>query len=716
VTVLFAALALVFALLSLQVKVNNNLADYLPEDAQSTTGLNLMLNAFSGSIENAQVMIPAETVQDALAVKRSLSELDGVSSVTWLDDITDLRVPLELIDQQLVSQYYKDGYALITLSIAEIEGHDPIAEIRELIGSDGALAGQAAESAALRGMVSTEVRTAMLLLLPLILIILVIASESWIEPVLYLAAIGVSVLINMGTNVFLKDVSFITQTVSPILQLAVSLDYAVFLLRRFRENRARMDTPEEAMGEAVQYSFNSIFSSAATTLFGFLALAFMKFGIGADLGLNLLKGVALSFISVILFLPALTIICVPLLDRTKRRAVSLTKSRAGEAVYKIRWLILPIVLILVAPAYMAQSQNHFDYGMTQLASQSRTGADTRRISEVFGSERPLILLVPDNLPGLEKELCATLEDMNGVRRVVAYPTAVGADIPSDILESAVRGVFEANGYRRIIIYVDTIAESEEAYSLVEQVRAEAYSRYEGASYLLGADANIYDIRDVIKKDSVIVNWIAVGAIALVLMLAFKSISLPFLLVLAIESAIWINLSIPYMTGQSLNYIGYLVVSTVQLGATVDYAILLTDKYMKARRLLGKRASIREAVSGSLGSTLVSAMSLSIAGVAMWMTSSNSIVREMGMLLARGTIFSFAMVILFLSAMLTLFDPIIRVTSVRSRFAPSDISDISETESKKEREPSAALSSAPDSSKKKITMIESELSEDKNDDK
>ncbi|MDR1600779.1 MAG: MMPL family transporter [Oscillospiraceae bacterium] len=680
VVTVFTVAALVGAALSFGVTVNNNLVDYLPESAPSTLALKAMDAAFTTASENARVMAADISLSDALAFKRELAAVDGVASVAWLDDLVDTSVPIEMADQAVAESYYKDGNALYSLEIEGGREAEAVDGVRAILRPGDALAGHAVDAARIQRLASIETRNAMLILLPLILLVLVISTGAWLEPLLYLAVIGASVLINMGTNIFFKDVSFITQTVSPILQMAVSLDYAVFLLHRFKANRERGVSPFEAMGEAMTFSFGAISASAATTFFGFLALMFMKFGIGADLGLNLVKGIALSFLAVVVLLPSLTLCCLPMLDKTRHRSLLPNFARSkvnvknghktygvGSALFKTRWVALAAVLLVVAPAYIAQSANTFVYGMSAVSDDDAHMDEAARIKDVFGSSQPLVALVPSGDPGREALLSDALAAVPRVTGVVSYATRVGTAIPPEMVPPDALVMFQSGGWSRIIIYAQAEEESPEAFQLVEDIRAAADALYPGKALVTGQHASMYDMREVVTKDQSVVNYVAIGAIILVLLLTFRSVSLPLLLTLTIQTATWINLSVPYFTSSPLCYLGYLVVSTVQLGATVDYAILFTDHYMKNRKRRGRRDAIARSTSKTFGSIMVSGLILSGAGVALSMTSTNEIVRQMGVLLARGTALSILLVVFFLPAACAALDGVIRRTTIGAGF-------------------------------------------------
>jgi len=329
----FLIIAAVCAVLSLQVSVNYDMVDYLPKDAQSTAAIKIMEEEFDGNMPNARVMITNVTTLEALKYKEKLSKIEGVKSVSWLDDVIGLdtlkTTPIEFLDSSIVKNYYRDNNALMTLSIESGKETTAVNAIYELIGENNAVAGDAVNTAKSQEMSVTEVLNAMAILLPILVIILIVSTTSWIEPLFFLSSIGIAVIINMGTNIVYDDISFITLTVSPILQLAVSMDYAIFLLHSFNDYRLTYE-PRKAIVLAMKKSLSTVAASAATTVAGFAALVFMRFGIGADLGLNLFKGVLLSFVSVMIFLPAITLIGYRFIDKTRHRRLIPDFKKSGK--------------------------------------------------------------------------------------------------------------------------------------------------------------------------------------------------------------------------------------------------------------------------------------------------------------------------------------------------------------------------------------------------
>ena len=666
IVIIFVLLLPICAALYLFVGVNYNIADYLPKNVQSTQAIDIMSDEFSQKIPNANVMIRDVSIVEALEYKSRLAEVPGVNSVVWLDDILDLKKPLEMQDADIVDEYYKDGAALFMISIDAGMENGACAAIRTLIGNENALSGDAVDRDFAQNASVTEVLNAFIIVLPLFIIVLMISTDSWLEPILYLSTIGVAVLINMGTNIFFGEVSFLTNSVSPLLQLAVSMDYAIFLLHNFKDNKATCDSPAEAMKLAVKSTIITISASALTTLFGFLALAFMEFGIGADLGLILAKGIICSFVSVTVFLPALTLIVHKALDRTRHRALLPDFHNVYKGLSKTAIPAIVIVLIVIVPGFLGQQRTEFGYGAGSAGRGTYLERDKAAIEAVFGKTNIAVLLVPAGNIVKERELGAELENSGYINTVTSYAQNVGTEIPPGFLDDSITDQFYSENYARIIIYIDAPNEGEQTFAIVERINQIAHKYYDDY-HIAGQSFTLYDIKSIVAKDNIRVNMIAIISILLVIMILLKSFALPFILLITIETGIWINLSIPYFMGTSINFIGFLVLSTVQLGATVDYAILLTDNYRVNRRELPKAEALHKSLGDSFKSILVSGFTLSSAGFTLYFTSSNSSIRDIGFLLGRGTLFSIIMVLCFLPSMLVLFDKLIAKTTFNAEF-------------------------------------------------
>lgn len=693
VVITFVALALISACCIPFVRTNYSMVDYLPDEAQSTQALALMDEEFSQEVPNVNVMVRAITIPEALSVKGELARISGVSNVMWLDDVVDIHQPLETLDAATVETYYKRddpsedpslGIALLQATVEDGYEATAVLAMRELVDDIArsqveagliteeeasgwnAVSGDAADTAQMQASTVEEVLGAVAIIVPIILFLLIVSTLSWIEPLLFVAAIGISILLNMGTNIFLGEVSFITYSVSPILQLAVSLDYAIFLLHAFADERRTTSDVREAMAKAMRRSTSTIAASAITTLFGFAALSFMQFQIGADLGINLVKGIAFSFITVVIFLPALTLYLYKLIDRTAHRLYMPTFSNVDRALSRIRIPALVLVIVLIVPAFLGQAHTAFTYQNAEPDPGIRNGADTLAITEEFGNQNAMVILVPRGDVATETMLAQELDDLVHVKSVLSFASTVGAEIPEEFLDEAIRDQFYSDGWTRIIVYLDTPFESAEAFDAVRAVQ-DTTGRFYATYYTAGQSANLYDMSNIIEMDNVRVSVIAVIAIFVVLLITFRSLGLPLVLLLTIESGIWINLAIPYFMGESINFIGYLVINTVQLGATIDYGILVTSRYVVYRKRYPARMAVKFALGDSFRSVLVSAAILATAGFALAATSSLSAVASLGLLLGRGAILSLIMVTCFLPGLLIYLDGFIRKTTLHADF-------------------------------------------------
>ncbi|MYL43123.1 MMPL family transporter [Virgibacillus massiliensis] len=667
VVITFITLAIISVFAQFAVSINYNMVDYLPEDSPSTTAMDTMNEEFDGAIANTRVMMRDISIQEALAFKKELEATDGVSEVTWLDDAIDMKTPIEMADTDTVESYYKDGNALFSFHIEEGKEVETTEAIYQLIGEDNAMSGEALDTATSQKMTGTETMYAAALLIPIIILILILSTRSWAEPVFFLTAIGVSVLINLGTNIFIGEISFITQSVAPILQLAVSLDYAIFLLHSFSDYRKQTETPEEAMKMAMKRSFPAIAASASTTFFGFIALTFMDFEIGADLGLNLVKGIVLSFISVMVFLPALTLMFYHWIDKTQHKQLLPSIRNVGKTLLKFRIPALIILFILIVPAFLGQSQTNFMYGIGDQPDDTRAGSDATAIEDVFEKHTPMVLLVPKGDIAKEENLVQELKGISQVKSTVSYVDAVSPAIPPEYLEESATEQFFSENYSRIIVNSTVDKEGEATFAFIDLLRSLTADYYGDNYHLLGESVTLYDMKNVVEKDNTVVNLLTVITIAIVLLVTFRSISFPVVLLITIQSAVWINLSIPYFTNTTLVYVGYLIISTVQLAATVDYAILLTEAYKENRKEMPALKAVKKTIDEKIFSIGVSASILSSVGFILWMTSSNQVVSSIGLLLGRGALLAFIMVVLVLPALLIVLDRIIKKTTWKPNF-------------------------------------------------
>ena len=668
IIIVFAVTAVLCALMARSVKVNYDLLDYLPKDSASTVSLEKMEQVF-GKIEDngSRVMVPVKGVPEALEMKKRIAALDGVESVRWLDDSADVNQPLSFIDEDKLDKWYKDGYALFTVNFTnDVTGKQTaqtLVSVREVVGDESAISGGAVNTTAAKQSTGQELKTMMTILVPFVILVMLLATTSWFEPVLFIFVIGIAIVINMGTNALLGEISFVTQTAAAVLQLAVSMDYSIFLIHRFRDYRAEGLAPETAMKKAMKSAFPTVIASGVTTIFGFAALMLMRFLIGVDMGVVLAKGVIFSLLSVLFLLPVLTLLTYKLIEKTSHRSLLPKFSKLGRLVVRIGGPVIIVVALTLVPSFLAQQKSTFIFGTSAVSSSEQTqiGRDEKAINQIFGETSQMTLMVPDGDMAKERMLADDIQALPYVTDVTAYVTTIGTQIPKESVPEDTLSALQSGGYSRMVIAAETSSESDEAFATVEVVRTLAQQYYD-ESYLTGGSVNIYDMKQVVTADNPVVTVTAIAAIALVILLTFRSLTLPIFLVLAIEASIWINLAVPYFTGTPLVYIGYIIISSIQLGATVDYAILYSSRYMEKRLLLGKKEAAAEAVAETFGSILTSAGILAGAGFIISLVSTNAVIGQLGELISRGAVLSTLTVVFFLPGLLRLFDGVIRKTT------------------------------------------------------
>ncbi len=641
------------------VRVNYDVNKYLPADTASTVSIQVLGEEFEGGIPNARVMVKDVTIPEALEYKKRLADIPGVQAVSWLDDSADITVPMSAMDEDALRTYYRDGAALFTVTVSEDDYVEAVTGIRALAGESGAATGSAVSQADSATGTMGEVQVIGAFGVAFALLVLALTTTSFLEPLLVLAGLGVAVFVNAGTNLIFGEISFVTNACGSILQMAVSLDYSVFLLHRFEECRALRHDTEGAMVEALCKSTASILSSGLTTVIGFLALVLMRFRLGADLGLALAKGIAISLVTAFFFMPSLILATLPLADRLRHRPLLPSFGGFGRLVRAVTRPLAVLFVVIIAPAYLASNANAFYYGSAQMFSpESRYGRDTAAIEDVFGRSDTYVLMVPGRDTAVQAELSADLHGLDHVTSIISYVDMAGAEIPLEYLDENTLALLMSDDYSRMVLSVDVPAEGAETFALVEQVRAAAEKYYPGAYYLAGNGVSTYDLMTTVTSDLAKVNLVAIGAVFLVLLLTMRSLWLPVLLVLCIETAIWLNLSVPYFAGTPIFYITYLIISSIQLGATVDYAILMTDRYRENRGDLPRREALVKTVADTAVSILTSGSVLAVVGLLMGYMSSNQLLAQLGLLLGRGALFSLGAVLFVLPGLLGMTDRLV----------------------------------------------------------
>ncbi len=658
VILLYLCLTVLAVMAAQKVQVDTNLADYLPEDSLSTISIDVMGEEFDGEIPNAELMVKDISLKDAVNLEDALLEIEGVNEVTGIGDTVDLAIPIEMYPEDTVESYYKDGNALYYLALDESYDYSLVETIEELAGDNAVMSGSFVNSQYLSAVSSPEITKIVGIAVVFAIIILSLTMSSWLDPLLVLASIGIAILLNSGTNLLLGTISSVTKTAASVLQLGVSVDYSIFLLHRYREYQSQGMQKEEAMAEALATSMSSIASSALTTVIGFLALIFMRYRIGADMGIVLSKGVLLSLICVFTLFPCMVLSFSKWIDATQHKVII---RGVGGLPNLIRRLRIPTALIFVAAAgicVFVQQGNTYYYGTShQFKDSSQIKQDQQEIESVFGMNNTMVLLVPSGDTASEYMLCEALEDMEAVKSVTSYVSTLSPVIPSALLPDSIVSQLESEDYSRIVLKLSADEESEETFALIDEINALAGNWYEDY-YLAGTSVSTYDLKTVISADTLKINAITIGAIFLILLLTFHSLPAAVLLVLTIEGAIWIDMGISYFIQEPLFYIGYLIVSSILIGATVDYAILLTSRYVESRAQMDKKAAREDAIRHSAISIFTSAIILSAAGLLLQLMSTSQLTAQLGGLLAKGTSLALIIVLFVLPNALVWLDAVI----------------------------------------------------------
>lgn len=656
VLILFSIFFIICFMSKSSIPVNYDLNDYLPPDSASTVALELMQNEYEEGIPNARIMLEKQSIPEILAYKEKIQNVDGVNNVTWLDDVVNINEPIETMDDELVANYYKDGNALLSVTIDENMRLEAVEEIRSIIADENSMSGSAVSTAEATTSTMNEISKITVIAILFVIVVLFLTTTSWVEPFIILIGLGVAVIINAGSNIIFGEISFVTNAAGSILQIAVSLDYSVFLIHRFEECKKSEKNVKKAMVNALCMSTSSILSSGLTTVIGFLALCLMRFQIGPDLGLALAKGVGVSLLSVFVFMPVFILYTYKWIDKTKHTSFMPSFSILGKAVLRLKLPIIFIFAILIIPSYLASNANDFYYGSSHIfGTQTKLGIDTKDIESTFGKNDTYVLLLPKNDIAIQKELSDELNEIPQITNILSYVDTIGMEIPEQYLDKSVLSRLNSDNYTRMVLSVNVDYEGEETFALVQNIRSITDKYYPNNWYLAGEGVSTYDLMDTVTQDMVKVNLVAILAVFIVLCITMKSMLLPIILVLGIETAIWINLSIPYLIDDTIFYIAYLIISSIQLGATVDYAILLSERYKEFRRNYDKVASISKTLSSVTTSILTSGSVLTVVGFLLGYISTHGLLSQLGYLLGKGTICSLVIVMFVLPNLLYIFD-------------------------------------------------------------
>ena len=657
----------------LATRINYDMLNYLPDDMDTVIGQNALLEDF-GKGAFSFIVVENMPEKDVAALQEKLESVEHVETVLWYNSLMDTSIPMQLLPDKLYDAFNTGDATMMAIffdtSTSADETMDAIREIRSIAGKQCFVSGMSALVTDLKDLCEQEEPIYVAIAVVLACVAMMVFLDSWLIPFVFLASIGAAILLNLGSNWFMGEISYITKALSAVLQLAVTMDYSIFLWHSYNEQRAIYPDKCEAMAHAISATLTSVVGSSITTIAGFLALCFMSFTLGRDLGIVMAKGVLLGVLSCVTVLPSLILLLDKPLQKTRHRSILPKMDGLAKSVTKVFPVFLALFVVLAPVFYFAYDKTndevYYDMGQCLPEDMEYVIANSK-LSEEFDIASTHMLLVDASLPSKQvRSMISDMEQVDGVKYVLGLESVVGAGVPEEILPDSVRSILKSDKWELLLINSEYKVASDEVNAQIDSLNA-ILKKYDPTGMLIGEAPCMKDMIETTDHDFKVVNAVSILAIFLIILLVERSISLPFLLIAVIELAIFINLGLPHFLGQSLPFIAPICISTIQLGATVDYAILMTTRY-KAERLAGKekRPAVITALSTSIPSIIVSGMGLFAATFGVAIYSDIDIISSMCMLMARGAIVSMLCVILILPALLLLCDRLVCATTLGMR--------------------------------------------------
>ena len=651
-------------------RINYDMLDYLPSDMDTVVGQDLLKEDF-GKGAFSFIILEDMPAKDVVALKEKIEKVNHVETVLWYDDLADISVPMELLPEKVWKEFKTDHSTMMAVffdsATSEDVTMDAIREIRSIAGRQCFVSGMSALVTDLKDLCEKEEPIYVGLAVLCACAAMMLFLDGWLVPFVFLASIGMMIVLNLGTNYFFGEISYITKALSAVLQLAVTMDYSIFLWHSYNEQRTKYADNKEAMAVAIHETLTSVVGSSVTTIAGFAALCFMSFTLGKDLGIVMAKGVLLGVIGCVTVLPALILVLDKPLQKTKHRSILPKMNGLARGVTKVFPVFLIIFALLVYPAYYGYDKTNDEvyYDMGQcLPEDIEYVIANSKLSEEFDIASTHMVLVNADLPAKDvRNMIDEMDEVEGVKYVLGLESVLGSRVPEEILPERLVSTLKSENWELLLINSEYKVASDKVNEQIDSLNA-ILKKYDENGMLIGEAPCMKDMIETTDHDFQVVNTVSILAIFVIILIVEKSISLPFLLIAVIELAIFINLGLPHYLGQSLPFIAPICISTIQLGATVDYAILMTTRY-KSERALGrsKRDSVTTALATSIPSIIVSGMGLFAATFGVAIYSDIDIISSMCMLMARGAIISMLCVIFILPALLMLCDPLIRVTTL-----------------------------------------------------
>ena len=652
-----------------KTRVNYDVLSYLPDSLETVSGQDIMVDEF-GMGAFSMVIVENMDNKDVVALKEKLEKVDHVEKIIWYDSVADISLPTDMLPNELKEALFNgDATMMIALFDNTTSSEDTmqaVTDMRNMVKDQAFISGMSGIVTDIKNLVQAELPVYIVIAGILALIVLLITMESIVTPVLFLLCIGLAILYNMGTNIFLGQISYITQALTAVLQLGVTMDYSIFLLESYQANKVRFDNDKErAMAHAISNTFKSVVGSSITTVAGFAALCFMTFALGRDLGIVMAKGVIIGVIVCITLLPSLILFFDKWIDKTTHRAIFPNFHKSSAFITRHRVIPLLIFAVLFVPGFYGNNHVKVYYNLDQGLPQDLDSAiANKKLEEKFNMNNMHILLLKNGLSSKEKnDMKNEIEKIDGVKWVLGMNSIVGANVPDDMIPNKYKDMLKSDNWELQFICSDYKTATDQVNAQIASIN-DIVKKYSKDSMVIGEAPLTKDLQDVTDVDLATVNYLSIGAIFLIILLTFKSISLPVILVSVIEFAIFLNMSFPYYSGIELPFVASIVIGTIQLGATVDYAILMTTRYHKERVVnqKTKKEAVEIAHKTSMKSIIISGLSFFAVTFGVSAYSSIDMINAICTLLSRGAVISTISVILILPAMLYLFDKVICKTT------------------------------------------------------
>lgn len=649
-------------------RINYDVLTYLPEDIETMQGQEIMTNDF-GIGAFSMLMVDGMEDKEIVKLKEKVEKVDGVENVLWYDSLADISVPQSVLPSKLYDEYNTEDGTMMAVFFKDGTSSDEtmkaITEIRKITGEQCFLSGMSAIVEDTKELAEKETPLYVLIAVALSALVLAITMESIFVPVLFLLSIGIAIVYNLGTNVFFGEISYITKALAAVLQLGVTMDYSIFLMHSYQEQQVRYNGDKErAMAHAISQTFSSVIGSSVTTVAGFIALCFMSFTLGKDIGIVMAKGVIFGVLVCVTVLPSMILCCDKLIEKTKHKPLLPDIGRISDKVTKRYVIYVVAFVILLFPAIYGNNHTGVYYNLDEsLPKDLPSVIANTKLKEDYNMNTTHMILVDSSVAGSDvKKMSQEIEKVDGVKWVLGLDNLVGSGVPADMLPESVTGMLKNDKYQLLMVNSTYKVATDKVNKQIEQID-KIMDKYDKGAMLVGEGPLTKDLINITDTDFKRVSAVSIGIVFVIILLLFKSVTIPVILVGVIEFAIFVNMGIPFYTGTKLPFVASIVIGTIQLGATVDYAILMTTRYQRERsRGAGKFDAITTAHKFSAQSIIVSALSFFAATIGVGLYSNIDMISSLCILMARGTLISMVVVVLILPSLFMVFDKIIVKTS------------------------------------------------------